>query len=413
MKHKSKLSLFATAVLNALLLIVPVSAFATVEAGQEIGVPQAMEIQPKGCFGVVLSPDGDGFYSVRDGLLTHYQIDPFKKIGSIAIDLAQLKDRLAKEQCEVLITNNGSKLILVYREWIVVLDRSMGKLTNMLERKGELKSGDSGASTLNENELVILSQFMEGPEESLRVWFKLTVLDVNTLRLKRPVMDIQGKFEFGYASCCTGIQITKIQDRLYLSSGSTLAVLNNKTYEPELTLITPRLRSFWPWLMVSKDYQKLYAVPVRFVNDYLTQTEKDYGEPKEGIRDNFVLIFDQATRQSIREPTDRKKEGERRWRRDLYDPFMFLRNPTRNKRYVAGTRRYEAVIANRNASIDYYFYPYESGEAILKEVQLPDRKASYRLTSGARQYLMMKTSAGKVVPINDATFAKYHATDVR
>lgn len=409
MKHKPRLDL-ATVLIQALLLTMPASAFATAEAEQEIGMPQPMDMGAKGCFGVVLSPHSDDFYSVRDGLLTHYQIDPFKKIGSTAIDLAQLNDKLAKEQCEVLITNDRSKLILIYREWIVVVDRSTGKLTNKLERKGELKSGNSGASTLNENELVILSQFMEGPEESLRVWFKLTVLDVNTLRVKRPVMDIQGKFEFGYASCCTGIQITKIQDRLFLSSGSTLAVLNSKTYEPELTLITPRLRSFWPWLMVSKDYQKLYAVPVRFVNDYLTQTEKDYGEPKEGIRDNFVLIFDQATRQFSREPTDGKKERERRWRRDLYEPFLvWSKNTTRNKNYVAGLGR----IASRNANIDYRFYQYESGEAILEEIQFPEVKRTYHLTPNARQYLKMKDRTGKLVPINDITFNQYLSTESR
>lgn len=78
MKHKPRLDL-AAMLIQVLLLIVPTSAFATAEADQEIGVPQPMETRAKGCFGVVLSPDGNGFYSVRDGLLTHYQIDPFKK----------------------------------------------------------------------------------------------------------------------------------------------------------------------------------------------------------------------------------------------------------------------------------------------------------------------------------------------
>lgn len=409
MKYKTRLNL-AVFLIQTLLFTTSVHASETAEADQEIGELSPTETRAKGCFDVVLSPHSDDFYSVRDGLLTHYQIAPFKKIGSTIIDLAQLNDRLATQQCEVLITNDRSKLILIYREWIVVLDRSTGKLTNKLERKGELEREDSRASMLNENELVILSQYMEGPEESVRVWFKLTVLDANTLRLKRPVMDIQGKFEFSYVSCCTGIAVTKIQNRLFLSSGSTLAVLNSKTYEPELTLTAPKLKSFWQWY-VSKNYQKLYGVPVRFVNDYLTQTEKDYGEPKEGIRDTFgLIIFDQATRQFNLEPTDGQKEQElRRWRRDLYEPLFWGPKTTRNKNYVAS----RGAITSRNANIYYSFRQYENGEAILYKSQQdgPLWSRSFELTPGARQYLMMKNREGKVVPINDITFNQYLRMD--
>lgn len=49
-----------------------------------------METRATECFDVVLSPDGDGFYSVRDGLLSRYQIDPFKKTTSVPIDFRDM-----------------------------------------------------------------------------------------------------------------------------------------------------------------------------------------------------------------------------------------------------------------------------------------------------------------------------------
>lgn len=410
MKHKSRLDL-AAVLIQVLLLIVSTSVFASTEADQEIGVPQPMEARAKGCFGVVLSPDGDGFYSVRDGLLTHYRIAPFKKIGSIAIDETQFKDIPDKDSCRVLITDDGSKLILVFRGWLVSLDRRTGKMTKKIERQAVRSGHPYETVTLNENDLVILSEFND--PETGGEWFYLSVLDVNTLRLKRPVLNVGEKLglRYGY-NAVKGV--AKIHDRLYLSSGKTLAVLNSKTYEPELTLACPKeiTRNFWISPMISRDHRKLYAVNATVVNDYLAKAQKDYGEPQ-SIRDKFVLVFDQTTRQSGIEPTDKKAEGERRRRRDLYEPWLFWGTMTRNGEYVAASISTLARIASRNASTDYWFYQYESGEAILQEIQFTKRERTYLITPNARQYLMMKNREGRPVPINDITFNKYFHPESR
>lgn len=398
MKNKSKLSRWALmrVMLQALLLLLvaPTSAFAAAEADQEIGVPQAMDSKAKGCFGVVLSPDGDGFYSVRDGLLTHYRIAPFKKIGSIAIDEAQLKDIPDKTECRVLITDDRSKLILVFPEWIVSLDRSTGEIIKKLGREGTLKRAQLEASTLNGNDVVILGAISEG--------FRLTVLDARSLQFKAQISDLEDRFKFLYTDtgCCF---ITKIQDRLYLTSGRSLVVLNSKTYAPELTVSGRSSIG----VRISKDYRELRLRPGRFVTDHLSNFEKDYGE---AVENNTVLVFDQETRQISFEKIDFNKLMEE-GRHDQFDPLLFTKNPSRNRDYVTFSHRQRAGIASRNADTKSFFYQYELGEAILIETRpkgplLP--VWNFQLTPGARQYLMMKNSAGKVVPINDATFAKYH-----
>ncbi len=412
MQHKFRLSL-AAMLLQALLLIMPISAFAATESNQEIGVPWPLAVLAKGCFGVVLSPDGDGFYSLRDGLLSHYQIEPFKKIGSIAIDEAQLKDIPDEMACRVLITDDGSKLILVFPDWLVSLDRATGKVTKKVERKLGYRALGSESATLNASDLVILSRV---ETKGMEVFY-LAVFEVDTFQLKRPVMDIQRKFEFSYTGrALTGGQVARIHDKLYLSSGSTLAVLNNKTYEPEVTLSCPESRYYgfgMSFPAISRDHRKLYAMNATFVNDYRTQTKTDHGE---SAGDRSTLIFDQETRQSSIEPTDKKKESERFWRRDLYEPFLFGGTVTRNKDYVAlGGGR----IAPRNTNNKYYtFYQCESGEAILEEVQptstpgaKPYLNRSYHLTPNARQCLMMRNREGKVVPINDITFKQEISTE--
>ena len=387
MKHKSGWNLAVT-LLRALLLMVPVSAFSATEADQEIGIPQPMETRAKGCFGVVLSPDGDGFYSVRDGLITHYQIDPFKKTASVTIDETQLKDIPEKTECRVLIMDDVSKLILVFPEWIVLLDTRTGKISKKLERQGALRSERSKASTLNGNDLVIL-----GRAEV----FQFTVFDARTLQMKTQISDLKERFGF-MSSNDSAPYITKIENRLYLSSGRSLVVLNGKTYEPELALTTRAGQV--GGIKISKDYRKLYVASVSSVRDYLTQTEKNSA----GSLEDSDVVFDQETRQISFEEINFDKA----WlMRDKFDPLLFTRNPSRNRDFVSYSQRERAGISSRNANISYIFYQYESGEAILKMTQYPDRKFFFQLTPGARQYLMMKDHTEKLVPINDITFNKY------
>ena len=396
MKHKSGWNLAVT-LIQALLLMVPVSAFAATEADQEIGMPQPMESRAKGCFGVVLSPDGDGFYSVRDGLLTHYQIDPFKKTASVTIDEAQLKDIPEKTECRVLIMDDRSKLILVFREWIVVLDRRTGVINKKLKREGALERTILEASTLNGNDLVFLGRF---PNSS----FRLTVVDARTLQFKKQVSDVRA--EFGLTD---GVPfITKIDNRLYLSSEGSLIVLNGKTYEPELALLN---RGGVGGIKISKDYRTLYVANVWSVRDYLTKTEKSSASPME----DTDVVFVQDTRQISNEKNSFNKLTKEGPLRERFDPVLFGRNTSRNRNHVIGSLREYALIKSRNTDNSSFFYQYESAEAILIEAlrKGPLRFGNFDLTPGARQYLMMKDRTEKLVPINDITFNQYLHTESR
>ena len=401
MKHKYRLNL-AAALIQVLLLTASVSALATAEAEHEIGIPQPMVTPAKGCFGVVLSPDGDGFYSVRDGLLSHYQIDPFKKTGSIAMDESQLKDITEKTECHVLIMDDRSKLIMVFREWIVVLDRRTGVINKKLKREGELRKKGAESFTVNGDDLVFLEKisWFTGNSDHPDVTYRLLVLDARSLQPKKQISDIRERFGFLY-SYDGSTSLTKIENRLYLSSGISLVVLNGKTYEPELALSTRAGQV--GGIKISKDYRKLYVANVWSIRDYLTKTEKTSASPTED-RD---VTFDQDTREISFEQINFNKA---RHQRDQFDPLLFA--PSRNRDYLAvkGNLNTHAVIGRKTANINYSFYPYESGEAILKMTQYPDRKMSFQLTPGARQYLMMKNSTGKLVPINDITFNQYLST---
>lgn len=394
MENKSKLSRLSLTrvMLQALLLLLvaPISAFAATEANQEIGVPQAMQAPVKGCFGAVLSPDGDHFYSVREGLLTQYKINPFKKLGSVAIDWEQLTER-RDATCRVLITSDKSKLIIVHRHKLFLLDINSGRVLKNFERK-DWDIGTVGA-TLNNAELLILDMFLSDEQGDV---FHLSIWDANTLKFKSEIRDL-GK-TFGLFPDRKYAAISKIQDRIYLATGKSLVVVNAKTYAPELTL------SFRPSghdPKISKNFQTVYVWSVSAVTDHLSGKHTTYGDTKA----KSVLVFDQTTRES-------RFENMNSIPREEIDPILISTHQlSRTREYVMvsqGPLRALAVLANLNTGMVFQFSQYESGEAILMERRPGGEYKNFQLTPGAKKYLMIKDRAGKVVPINDAMFMKYH-----
>lgn len=396
MKNTSKLNLFAAVVLRVLLLIMPVNALAA-EDGQGIGVPQAMEAQVKGCFGAVLSPDDDRFYTVHEGFLTQYQIKPFKKIGSIAIDQEPFKARLGYfgGRCYVLMTNDKSKLIITYQGRMFLLDAGTGQILNKLEGTGIII-----AAALNDNELVVLLLHVSGPSEPATKTFNLAIWDADTLKLKREIPDL-GK-SFGFFSYGSYEAMSKIRDRIYLASDKSFVVLNSKTYAPELS-VTGFINGGSP--KISKNFKKLYlwnVSPEAEVTDHLNGKRTRYADAKRS-----VLVFDQETREvSI--------ENVNSIAREEFHPVLALPSQiSRNKGFLMlSSNSARASLVNLNTGMGLSFHQYESGEAILIKPHGGDDDHKYfQLTPDARKYLMMKNSAGKIVPINDATFAKYNRTE--
>lgn len=385
MKNSPKLSFLAAVAIQALLTLIPISASATTETDQEIGVPQAVEEPVSGCFGAVLSSDGDRFYALREGLLTQYQIKPFKKIGSIEINWTQLKERKGESCRSVWVTNDKSKLIIVYSDRMFLLDVRTGQILNQYERTDLAIS--FAITTLNDDELVVLERY--GSDEAF--YMNLSVWDANTLKPKRHIRDL-GK-QFGFFADQVWWGISKIQNRIYLENSRYLVVLNSKTYSAELTVAkTDRDRP-----KISKSFDKLYLPDVSKVTDHITGKQSTYDD----VRGDNVLVFDQETRHA-------SIENIKNISRDKFDPVLVHRDQlSRNKEFVmVGTPFH--LIEDLNSRMRFRFTLYESSEAILFECPIGDLCKKFQLTPNARKYLIMKNSEGKIVPINDATFEKYY-----
>lgn len=365
-----------------------VSLAACAENEQEIGVPKAMKSTTTGCFGAVLSPDGEHFYTLREELLTRYRNSPFEKIGSIVIAREELEKNRNESSCRVLLSNDQSKLIIVFAYKILLLDTNTGKMLHKFERKH--RGSGIVSAVLDGNELVLLDR-EEGDS------FHLSIRDSNSLKVKREIRDLGKNFGF-YPDQKLSDGISIIQDRIYLVTGESLLVLNRKTYASELLVICKYTCNV---PTISKNFKKLYVWNVLSVTDHLKDKKTSYDD---GLVKK-VMVFDQGTRESRFENRNDIN------RVNLYPILAGREQISRVKDYLMvskGRSTAWAILANLKTDTVFSFRQYDFGEAILMERLRGGEYTYFQLTQRARKYLMMKNRDGEIVPINEKTFNKYY-----
>lgn len=405
MKHKSKRSLFAAVVLRALLLVFPVSAYATTDTDQEIGVPTPVRTEVKSCFDVHLSPGSDRLYTLYEGTLRQYQINPFKMLSATQGDWSAIQEK----GCHALVTDDEKKLIVVDAKLIYAFDIATGRLLN----KAEWGYRQADRVIINNEDLVVLETIGIGGDgvPNSRSVHNLNILDLNTFKLKRIIADFGKDLNFKFDRSL-GPDMSKIQGRIYLRTAVSLVVLNSQTYQPELSLTArslegpgkydPKHPTAFDLPLLSKNFQRLHVMFASEIWDHLTGKRSRFDQTKS----DEAFVFDQKTRQS-------RVEKLTNISRNALDPMMIGGlHLSRNKNYVLqgrGPHAAGAALRNINAGARSFFYQYEAGEAILVEYTAEAKLAGFQLTAGARKYLMM--DKGMQIPINDATFRKYYLSE--
>ena len=279
MKSKSKRIMFFV-VLQTLLMLMPVSAFATAGDVQEIGTPTPFRTEVKSCFDVHLSPSSDRFYTLYEGTLRQYQINPFKMLSATQGDWSAIKE----PGCHMRITDDEKKLLVIDKNRIYAFDIGTGRLLN----KAEGKYGASPVVIINNDELLMLQRNASGghQEGNLRIWVDLYIWDIHTLKLKRIITQFGENFGF-IQDAGSGAAMSKIQDRIYLKSDRSIVVLSSKTYQPELSLDTGLAGSdggmrYQKQLtsrelpLLSKDFRTLYVPRIARMTDYLTGKQASF-----------------------------------------------------------------------------------------------------------------------------------------
>ncbi|OYY75011.1 MAG: hypothetical protein B7Y40_03425 [Gammaproteobacteria bacterium 28-57-27] len=368
---------------------------------QEIGRPVPILPGIKYCSSEVLLPDKDAFYTVRDGLLSEYQIKPFKRVRSVALELEQHRD-FGRLSCWIRTTEDHSKVILYNYKTLLLLDANNGSLLN----SSLLPDGmDIIYAEINGDEILLLvesesAKRNEGLGNKDR--YQLFVWDLNTLRHKKSIQLGEHAGFYRNAGLYPGMSIT--DEKIYLNDLSIFVVLNRKNYTPELRATPASSLALYP------DYNRLYFIAKQIFD--FTQNKVIFTSNG----GNTALIFNQHDR-TYKEVN--KMDGLAS-RMQSVKPVLGGHNSSRNSN--AWMREGEIYPDMNNLS--YRFYQYEAGEAIMMHcksvVGESEKCAAFEMTPSVRKYMQMKVNEEKdkplkevkALPINDATFDKYYIKGV-
>ena len=392
-----KVWLFASVLLLPLLA----SASAIIEDGQEIGAPQMMESIANGCFGAVMSPDGKRLYILREGQLLQYQHNPFKKLGSIAVETAKVKAMKYNGGCTIGLTRNESKIIIVSQMVISLFDAQTGRLLKNVSADEQERAY---SHILFRNSLEKRLAF-NGDDLVIMFDTRIAVLDANTLAYKHKEIDIGKKC--GFADDRHEKSFHYIAGRLFFISPQSVVVLNGGTYECELSAKLNERNGIST--LLSRDFRTLALKGVTEFRDYRESTPARHDDMKK----DDVLLFDMDARTASVKKDNVPFEG-----MGIYnlrpstlreDGHSFFRLTHVNSKQSTPLMARMAIVDQRVKKF-FAITTYEAGEAILMEAFLEFKFGNFQMTPGARKYLMMKNSEGKDVPMNDATFNKYYWT---
>lgn len=363
-----------------------------------IGTPEPVESRYEYCSSGVLLPNKDNFYSVRDGLLSEYQIEPFKRVRSVALEWEPLRDS-GRQNCRIWTTADHSKVILYNDKILLLLDAKTGKLLNSRTFPKEKPvysakiEGDWIFILVNSNPYV----YPYTPE-GLQLW----VWDIDSLEQKKSieldtVIEPSPRFEAPPLMSVYG-------GRVYLFLGMQFLILSSKDLRLELR--TPRAGDVW----TSADFNELYFPRLTVIKDVVSNREMDLQ-----IAEGQAVLFDQKTRSfrhvaSIGDP-NKQSEYFKRLSAKGYRPIARPGNFSRTPKYWGSTG--SSINQSSPDLFQYRFTQYPLGEAVMLKYTFKHsggpQLVDLSLTPGARKYLNMKAEEGMVVPINDATLKFYQS----
>lgn len=336
----------------------------------------------------VLAPDGKSFYTLKDGLVTHWKLNPIERVDSFITDAKQVK-RDWQHMYNMHITDDASKLVINSPLSIQVWDLENRKLIV----KKEVKT--SYGVMLNSN-FYTISQ-----DRSLIQW------NLKNLEIKQ-----QKKF----SDLCIGREETSCKNEPYamfgdgnilaISSRNFISLVNTET----LNSIKDIYKAFARVISLSLDGKYLYYIakpsPSNFAEERPPVVRLEISTGLINLVSPLYVHTAQMT-SALMDSVSR------------YDSSMPQMYPTglsiANNLVLA--RTVFKISRGRSTSNGYGFFNAKSKEVLGQFFQfedgewiLMDIKGYFEASNNARKHLLMrqKKHLENEYPINDAIYNKYN-----
>jgi len=360
-------SIYLPYIYNGLMLffMLSVSALAYAEDEQEIGVPVIPSVgKGRHVDSIFMAPDGEHFYTLYEGALTKYLINPLQKIKSNQIDF---KEPLSADNFyKVFVTSDEKKLIISKNKdyKVILIDVVTGEVIRHISTdEGDGEASD-GTKLRRTQRSVMVDAILNNNEFLVFLNNKILVFDADTLIEKRSLQ----------IDWNAGVHLSKVHkvfNRIIYMSFNGVGTIDENSYK-KLELYRYR---------EARDIQSCGRL-----------RETKFNFDLNGINNNKINKFNVCGY-----PVDNNEAfADKRTIQLGFGPISTAGS------YLISS--YKFTLENLKTNKKYKVVQYPNGEIILFDTS---SERNLALTSKARDHLRMKNSAGEIVPMNNITFKKY------
>lgn len=347
-----------------LIMVLVVSVWA-----EEIGVPY-VEKEMGQVQSAVLAPDGESFYTLKDEYVTHWQLEPIKKLSSFKIKLFEEEKR---QKYSMYISSDSKKMVVMARMALLLLD--LKKKDLIKRKKAEFYWGimDGMVFKTTYNKKIVKDN--KPIREVVYKEYNIDNLEV-TKELSLPYLCNESTHRCSehYMHYINYMYI--YSDKLFvLKLDDIISVLDKKTLKK-----LDKSWKIWNKCYFTLDKKFFYCLSN---NEQYTKINLDTLDAKK------IVSKDLVHKKSLH---------------DIYSNISL---------YKKLSLVFDFDIDEKSASLDFYnnklnikiaaFYQFKNDEWILI-----NSDGYFEASRDARQYLKRKTLDGKIAPINDETYEKYN-----
>jgi len=387
-----------------LCLLFSVSILVHAENSQEIGEPYFGHDSRRH---ITLAPDGETFYALdRKGLVSRYQLSPFKKIDSFQLPKVEKPYRVYGASI-ILISGDGKKLLFYNILSLMLFDLNTREILNKVQFD---RAGD-GAVMVGDRILTLFNGKHSNTyygDHNVYTYIEFQVWNSNDLSKMDDVFYFEGrKYPQDRLTIHNKLILMELGDyvvfalfpKLGYPSGTqrqpSLAIFDKETLQPQFIASFQDLRkSDWKSnLRFSHDFSKVYVLNAGPYNARAFPNNR------------FQTPLSKATLEIDLKTLKRKT---------LTNNWKDVESTTVDLHLVEGKGSLHFSRADNYSSWwnqlfdstkreESLFYLLPDGEAVLQN----NATKKIKITRNARKYLKMKKASGDIAPMNEVTFNQY------
>jgi len=322
----------------------------------------------------VLASDGKSFYTFKDGWVSKYGINPLKKIYSFQTSIIPPYYRYA-----IYVTSDEQKMVIASNKELILVDLKTKKIINRVtfESRGRHVMNGKNFITVGREIIHIREGVFDEGDNLMTVWDTKQLKKIKEIKLYDTCDIWEDCYEADHYFADDAKALYKVNDRLIYVSVYTIAILDATNLE--IMQKVYKYRNYGVYLGRNSNF--IYS-------HYYTSLGDDYKK----ARNSYAAIN--------LETCELSKEKKYSSGNPKLNDLELKNLSVKEKIKLLSFKTSNAFWIGKKA---YKLHQYKNGELII------ERHSTFEATSlQIRKDLKMKTEDGRIVPMNEATYKKYH-----